>query len=310
MNSLVNVCVLIASYNGERYIEDQILSVLNQKGVKINLLVRDDGSTDSTVDILKKYEERNELRILPSSGNVGTARSFFELLKNASDNAQYFAFCDQDDIWDEDKIVRAVTCLASQQSNLPCMYFSRQTVVDDSLNIIGYSSVPRKIGFGNALVECITPGCTVVIDNLARDFLIANLPARFYMMHDWWVYLTLTCFGKVIYDPIPSMKYRQHANNVVGLNVSFFRTLVVRWKRYRASGNLMGFAAEPSQQAIAFEKLFDERMPPEHKELLNKFVRGKTSFILRLKLAFSPLIWRQKRVDDFLVRLLIVMNRY
>jgi glycosyltransferase involved in cell wall biosynthesis len=306
----MNVCVLISAYNGEQYIEDQILSVLKQRDVKVSLVVRDDGSTDRTSDILKKYENRGDLIMLPSVGNIGPALSFFELLKYAPDCNNYFSFCDQDDIWDECKLARAVMSLIAEDPHRPTMYFSRQEVVDENLNKLGYSDLPRRIGFGNALVECITPGCTVVINALARNFLIVNPPSRLYMMHDWWIYLTLTCFGNVIYDPIPCMKYRQHINNVVGLNISSFSKLIVRWKRFRATGRPIGFAADPSQQAVEFKKIFDNQIPPDKLLVLNRFVSGKTSLILRIRLAFSSMIWRQRSFDDLLVRLLIVLNRY
>lgn len=304
------VCVLISTFNGSQYINEQIQSILNQKNIQASILVRDDGSSDNTVDILREYEGHGDLVLLPGDGNIGVARSFFELLKNSPAEADYISFCDQDDVWYDSKLTWAIDRIEAVDDGEPVLYFSKQEIVDEQLNVMGYSKTPRELGFGNALFECVTPGCTVVINKSARDLLLSNLPESLHMMHDWWMYLVISCFGRIVYDPRPTMKYRQHANNVVGSSTSIFGLFVMRWQRFRSSRRPMGFMAAPRQQALEFQKTFKSQIPRDKRLVLERLVDGKEFFFLRLCLAFSRSIWRQRLVDDFLLRLLIVVNKY
>jgi len=302
------VSVLISSFNGEMYIEDQIQTALEQKGVRVGLMIRDDGSSDRTVDIIKKYSNYGHVNLLPSTGNIGVARSFFELLRNAPDAADFFSFADQDDVWGEEKLLRATQMLRKHKG--PTVYFARQEIVDANLIFLRYSNIPRKIGFGNALLECITPGCTMVLNRSARELLLANTPNTFYMMHDWWIYLVLSCFGDVIYDSTSTMKYRQHRKNVVGGSVSLYRTFKLRWNRFRTYGRLVGSKAYPSQQVAEFYDVFKHMLSGEGLILTRRFIDAKKSVIYRLRMAFSASIWRQSYIDDLIVRLLIIVNKY
>jgi glycosyltransferase involved in cell wall biosynthesis len=304
------VCVLLSTFNGAKYVDEQIQSILNQKEVKATIFVRDDGSSDETVDILKKHEERGNLVLLHSEGNVGVARSFFELLKNSPVDTDYIAFCDQDDVWSESKLIWALDGLESGEHGLPKMYFSKQELVDENLNWLGYSKTPIKVGFGNALLECVTPGCTVVINKSARHLLLENFPRELHMMHDWWMYLVVSCFGRIIYDSRATMKYRQHPTNVVGSSVSSYRLFFVRLRRFLQSGRPIGFIALPSQQAKEFKEAFKGQIPRNNEIILNEFINGKNFLMSRIRIAFSKKIYRQNRVDDILFRLLILLNQY
>lgn len=308
MNAIV--CVLMSTYNGEDYVKEQIESILEQEDVLVRLLVRDDGSSDRTLSILEDYERQGRLDILPSRENIGAGQSFLELLRKASADFRYFAFSDQDDVWQPDKLARAVLKLESSGTNQPAMVFSRQEVVDQDLNTIGLSHIPQRIGLGNALVECITPGCTIVLNQQARNLLVNNYPASLHMMHDWWIYLTLACFGNIVYERTLSMKYRQHGKNVIGRKVSFLNKFLVRWQRFRSSGKFIGYMALPSDQATEFRKVFGDRIPADKAELIDRFIAGKTSFLVRLRMSCSNGIWRQNLLDDFLTRLLIIFNKY
>ena len=306
----VTVCVLMSTYNGEDYLKEQIESILQQEGVDVRLVVRDDGSSDRTLAILENFKHEGKLEILPDRKNVGAGRSFLELLKKTPVDARYFAFSDQDDVWLQDKLAKAVLKLEKSSANQPAMVFARQEVVDQDLNTIGLSNIPKRIGLGNALVECITPGCTIVINEQARNLLINNYPARLHMMHDWWIYLTLACFGSIVYEQTLSMKYRQHAKNVIGRKVSFLNKFLVRWRRFRSSGKFIGYIALPSEQAIEFKKTFGARIPADKAALIDGFIAGKTSFLARLRMSCSGRIRRQSLLDDFLTRLLIIFNKY
>ena len=124
------VCVLLSTYNGEKYLKEQLDSVLNQKDITLNFLVRDDGSTDSTIDILKQYEKEGKIKLIVGK-NIGYKKSFYELAKLAP-LSDYYAFCDQDDVWDDDKLITAVNMLERENNSIPLLYFSALRVVNNN----------------------------------------------------------------------------------------------------------------------------------------------------------------------------------
>ena len=214
---LKTVEVLISTYNGEKYIRDQIESVLDQVNVRVHITLRDDGSKDNTVNIIKKYYQNSgNLRIIEGK-NVGVIESFYDLLF-CSEEKDYYAFCDQDDVWDTDKLISAVNKI-SDCSNKPAMYFSSKRIVDDNLNIINENDDYN--GRKKTLLELFVggnncTGCTIVINKSYRDLLLRIIPTNI-VMHDYWFNILITAIkGNIYYDNIPHISYRQHENNVIG----------------------------------------------------------------------------------------------
>lgn len=302
----MQVCVLLSTYNGERYLQEQIASVHAQEGVKVCLIVRDDGSTDSTVDMLSRFQNEHQLKLIPGGVNLGSAISFLKLLESAPNDCQFFAFCDQDDVWQKNKLARATTALAPFGEQVPAMYCSRLEIVDSNLQLLGLSRVPKRMGFGNAMVENVATGCTIVLNQRARSLIVSALPDQC-DMHDWWIYLVISCFGKVIYDPTPAIRYRQHGGNTVGASVSMRLELLKRISRFK---NRSGGVFRSAQQAGEFLESYGERLPVDKSELIRRFIRGKSSFFTRLSLVMPGKIWRQRLVDGLVLRILILLNRY
>ena len=148
--SSTRVQVVLSTFNGQRFLQDQIESILNQDYTEVDLLIRDDGSTDETPHILERYKILKNVQI--SQGhNVGVVKSFFKLLDASSLDAEYIAFCDQDDVWGKDKVSRAIGILKKHGDNTPVMYCSRVTLADENLKILGYSQIP-KLEIGRAHV--------------------------------------------------------------------------------------------------------------------------------------------------------------
>ena len=143
--------------------------------------------------------------------NIGVIASFFQLLMLASSEADYFAFCDQDDVWLPNKVSRAVSVLESIPQDIPLLYCSRVTIVDEKLNHLGLSkTLSRAPSFENALVENIVTGCTAVINRKSRQLFLRRIPRKA-LMHDWWMYLVVAAFGEVVWDPQSKDVYkRQH----------------------------------------------------------------------------------------------------
>ena len=229
---MISVCM--ASYNGEKYIREQIDSILKQLSVEDELVISDDGSTDETLEILRAFSEESGHSVVVSNGpRSGFVANFLSLTCNCNSGSKFFAFSDQDDIWNNDKLENAVQFLESVPDNVPALYCSRTEIVDQfalSTNPATYSPLMKlSPSFSNALVQSIAGGNTMVVNRAAKKLLedfggVIEVPS-----HDWWMYLIITGVGgKVFYDSRPSLLYRQHGKNVVGSN----RSLIGLFSRF------------------------------------------------------------------------------
>lgn len=277
----MKIAVLMSTYNGEKYIDEQIQSVLNQKGdFKIDLIVRDDGSNDQTLACIKKYssiilDESNNL-------NLGPAKSFLYLLKKYP-NYDYYAFCDQDDVWNENKIDIAVQYLKDQQTS--ALYFSNATIVDSNLNIISdkvYKNKP-KTDFYTLTCAGGLLGCTMVFNQkLALKINEKELPNEL-VMHDFYVAVVcLATDGVILYNPNAMIMYRQHGNNAVGVSYGLFSKI-----NHRVKEILTQPRNSIAQQANTVLCLYDEEISYSKKKWLKKVSRYRKSFASRLSLALS-----------------------
>lgn len=207
------VQVLLSTYNGEKYLKEQIESIIKQEEVEISLLVRDDGSTDKTIEILEEISKNNTKIKYYKGENKGPARSFMELVQK-SEEADYYAFSDQDDIWETKKIISAVNKL--NNPDIPELYISSVKIVDENLNNLGEKEIQGKFTFEGEMIKNFAYGCTQVFSKKLRDIINLYHP-QYIIMHDSWI--TRVCYaigGNVIIDRNSFIKYRQHSNNVVG----------------------------------------------------------------------------------------------
>lgn len=299
--------IVLSTFNGDAFLAQQLNSLYEQSYENVKILVRDDGSSDSTRDILARAHADAHIELLASNANIGAAQSFFELLKHAATTTtKYVAFCDQDDVWRNDKISRAVAALSAAREGTAAMYCSRLEIVDADLASIGFTALPDRIGFGNALVENVCIGCTIVLNRRAIELLSQSVPAEV-LVHDWWCYLVLSCFGEIIFDTEATIKYRQHEGNAFGIAVGKWKKLARSLQRFFGDG---GGRHWQSAQAATFLAAFADRIPAAPQRVLKEFIEAKSSWRARLSLALSNDIWRQKRFDDMAWRMLILMNRY
>jgi glycosyltransferase involved in cell wall biosynthesis len=299
--------ILLSTYNGERYLQECLQSLYDQDYGDLTLVVRDDGSIDRSMEILKQEKEHSRIPmiLLESGENFGPAKSFFRLL-GAQDDFDYYAFCDQDDVWLKDKISRALTKMKDVDKAIPSLYCSRVEYVNEKLNHVQWSRIPRRIGYGNALVENIATGCTIVINKALRQLIIDHLPLQC-LMHDWWCYLTAACFGCVIYDDQSRIKYRLHGNNKIGAPTTFIEDATQRVKRFfKGEGGIF----RSSDQAGIFLQCFGKRMGEESYKITAQMVNCKASLPERIALAGSGYLWRQRKMDDLILKGLIVINRF
>ena len=179
-------------------------------------------------------------------------------------------------------------------------------LVDEQLNPIGMTAIPRATGFGNALVENICVGCTIVLNRPAIDLLCQHLP-RNILVHDWWCYLVFSCFGQIVFDPEASIRYRQHCGNVFGAAKGKLDRLNRNFKRFAGGGEGRNWQ---SDQAAIFLATFGDRIPVAEQRIVRRFVEAKSNWWRRVGLVLSRNVWRQKMFDDLAWRMLALLNRY
>jgi glycosyltransferase involved in cell wall biosynthesis len=296
----------MSTFNGERFLAEQLDSLLNQRDVGISIIIRDDGSSDGTRGILERYSARSpNIHVHPGT-NLGVVPSFIELMRLASAiPAGYFALCDQDDVWLPEKLSRAVRALGTENPG-PRLYCSVVRYVDESLRDLGSSRTSLRAGFDNAVVENIATGCTVVFNRALLD-LVNSAPPRRALMHDWWLYMVAAAFGDVIFDPQSWILYRQHGRNVIGGTTSAYRMMVTRLRRFRLR---QGGVFRCSDQAEEFLRCFGEQCPPDHRQVLQEMLAVRGRFFRRLRFAFAGRIRRNHWIDDGLLRVLLIAGHY
>ncbi|MED0676155.1 glycosyltransferase family 2 protein [Aneurinibacillus thermoaerophilus] len=300
------VQVLLSTYNGEKYLEEQLDSVLAQSYQNLSILVRDDGSMDSTKAILERYKKKYENIKVLLGKNKGVIASFFELLRQASEEVDYFAFCDQDDYWQADKLETALRRLKNIDESIPALYCGRVELVNERLEHIGmYPLRKRGPSFENAIVQNIATGCTIVMNKAARRLILSRLPQpENVVMHDWWFYLVVSAFGIVIYDPESKMLYRQHGANTVGTDHTFLGRWLTRFKRY-VKKKEYGFI---TRQAQEFMTLYGEILNIEKKKTLSKFLESRKTLFRRTIYSFTGKVHRQTWSEDIICRIVLFLN--
>ena len=266
------VAVLLCTFNGGRFLDAQLQSLFQQSYPASSLYVSDDGSTDDTLELLEKAILANlPLRIdLRRGPGKGAVTNFLSLVCEESISGDYFAYADQDDIWDTDKLSRAVTRLAKCDASLPALYCARTRSLSESGLITGASPQFRKPpSFPNALVHNIGGGNTMVMNRAARE-LLCRAGLVDVVSHDWWTYLMVSgAGGKVEFDQTLCLNYRQHADNQIGANTGFKRRMM------RYFGALSGRNRDWNDRNIAALEQNATLLTQENRERLKVFSESR-----------------------------------
>ena len=230
------VAVLLAAFRDARFLPQQLASIHAQNHRNLDLWVSRDCDDREIGRILQRYAPAfppGRFSVRPGP-RKGAAANFLSMAFDPAIEADYFAWCDQDDVWEEDKLARAVAALEKSPARIPALYASRSQLIDAQGRRLGLTSLRnrRPASFANALVESIAGGHTMVLNRSARDLLrtagIDDIP-----YHDWWTYMLVTgAGGHVHYDPCPHVRYRLHDGNHTGTGTSLPGRL---WRRLRHS---------------------------------------------------------------------------
>ena len=287
-----SVTILLSTYNGEKYLKELLDSLKRQSCKNLKIIARDDGSSDNSVDILESYG----VTLINGKTNVGVKESFSILLRYALKNSDsnYFMFCDQDDVWEESKVEKSLKFMKSMEEkygDIPLLVHSDLTVVDENLNILNksffkYANIrPEYDGFDKLLIQNIITGCSVLINKkLAK--LCLDIPQEA-IMHDWWIALVASCFGKIGFINEPLVKYRQHKQNTIGAKKFSSKYI---WKKLFYSQNILD---KNIAQADIFLQRYNNTLDDKTKKLLKDFVAIKDkNFLDRRKILIKHKMYK------------------
>ncbi|MEO8490289.1 glycosyltransferase family 2 protein [Pseudomonas sp.] len=305
---LANIAVLMCTYNGEAFLAEQLNSVEQQSHEHWSLIVSDDGSRDATPEILQAYADRwgnDRLKVVSGPG-TGFVANFLSLTCRTDISADYFAWCDQDDIWNQDKLQVATHWLQTIPAHIPALYCGRTELISDIGATLGFSplfSLPPH--FSNALVQSIAGGNTMVFNSAARDLIVEAGSKIEVPSHDWWIYQLVTGAGGVVhYDAEPKMLYRQHDENLIGSNSSWAARLV------RLKMIFQGRFYEWNNQNICALEAMEHCLREEHRATLKCFKNARSQTLFRRVSGFqSAGLYRQTVLGNLGLILAILLKK-
>lgn len=298
------VVILLATYNGEKFLREQIDSLFAQTHKNIRIIVRDDGSQDETVEILANYAATypNIFQVMQGS-NLGFVGNFLELIAAAPAGAMAYFFCDQDDVWLPGKV--AAACQRLQSMPGPVMHFGRLSVVDEKLQALYHSPLVTRWSFGNALLESQVTGCTIALNQAAMEILQSVRPqAERIVAHDWWAYLVMSALGNLVYDTEPQILYRQHGNNSLGAARTRWQEWQQRWMNFRQG---RWAKRRPESMVAHFLELYRARLSPDQVRLIEAVSLRRWGFFLPLWLYLKGAIWRNGTVNQSVLLFMLLL---
>ncbi len=303
-----SVAILLCTLRGHDYLRAQLDSIVGQTHPSWVVWVSDDGSDHSTHAILAEYHNRlggSRFTILRGPAQ-GFAANFLSLACNASIRADYYAYADQDDIWEPEKLARALQQLVDIPADVAALYCARTRKVDADNRDLGLSPLWTKApSFANALVQSIASGNTMVFNRAARDLLIAAGPKIQVAAHDWWTYqLVSGSGGRVVYDSKPTVRYRQHLDNLIGTNGTWSARI------HRAGMLLQGRFGNWSQMNIAALGAMRSHLTAENQDRLDEFSKARHGGLLGRLTAFRRSgVYRQTWLGNLGLVAAVILKR-
>lgn len=294
------IAILLATYNGENYIQEQLDSLLDQSYQDFRIYIHDDESNDMTVDVLMKYKKMfpEKIEILEGKSTGGPKNNFLYLLDNV--DAEYYMFCDQDDFWKKDKVKKTYDkMIENEEKNIskPILVFSDLEVVNEELECISLSMnksqnlKPNKIFINDLLCQNVITGCTVMINYNLRNLSLKLKERKNIIMHDWWISLVAAKYGIIAYCDEQLILYRQHSKNSVGAkklhSFKYLKNRLLNSKETRDSINKTRIQAEEFCNTFGID---DNYLIYHYSKLANVNKFRRISFYIKNKIWKSGLI--------------------
>jgi glycosyltransferase involved in cell wall biosynthesis len=305
------VVIFMGTYNGERYLAEQLNSICSQTHKNWTLSVSDDGSNDNTRNILQDYQHRlgENMLFIKSGPCKGFSANFLSLVcQNNINNIEgyYFAFSDQDDIWQPKKLQQAVKWLNTIPEEVPALYCARTRLINQDGTFIGRSPLFKKNpGFLNALIQSVGGGNTMVFNKTALNLLREAGENINIVAHDWWAYMVVSGAGGVVfYDPESTLLYRQHDKNLIGSNIGW---------RARLNRVLMLFNGRFKQwNEINFQALLSIKhlLTEENKAILMKIIAARNTGPISRMMTIQQLgLYRQTLLGNIGLKTAALFNK-
>ena len=305
-----SITVLLSTYNGERYLREQLDSIFSQVDVEVHLVVRDDGSKDHTIEILKEYAEKYPYVTILEEDNCGCEASFEKLGQYVYMNCHtdYYAYADQDDVWYADKLWKSIQTI--EKESLPALYCCNQMITDEKLNplhlMLDDNNYERICEVQEINYFKNRHGCTMVWNQELMEVLgSANHDASYTPIHDKWMTLLARCSGKVIIDKEPLQYYRVHNSNASGYATGAFSRLKKGIKLYLLRDN---------QSHLYAKDCLDSVNPINSESKGIRFVQDikeyKKTIFKRLRVAFSKQLWTESYADGFIHSISVIIGKY
>ena len=295
------IIVVLSTYNGEKHIVKQLDSIFEQLGVNLICYIRDDGSSDSTVKVIQEYSKTHRL-IIDVGENLGHEFSFMKALRDAP-KGDYYAFADQDDIWFPDKLKNAVEMLIPYGDCKATMYHCNRISVFEDLSPLPHQMkrVPHPLNRQNAITQEYAQGCTIVMNNAARELVCRYQPEKRYFQ-DYWCGMLCYLFGTVLYDERPQMYHISY-----GTNTSTEGHLLKGWwKRFAFFFNKTTAYYAPAQELLeGYSDLLNE----DDKVFLNRVKKYKHNINAKFYLLFSPKFRRESIIGTISLKIAILFNK-
>lgn len=292
----------MSTYNGYNYLPEQIESLIHQNDITPTILVRDDGSDKDTVGMLIYYRDRGYLELIQGN-NVGWRRSFMELIYS-SPEADFYAFCDQDDIWKPDKLKVALEKLQKMPSGQPNLYCSNLRYYKNGKDLGLVKKIEPQLSLQLSLMRSLAAGCTMVFNKELRDAIKNHRPVKV-TAHDFWTYQVASLLGNVYYDMDSYILYRQHDNNQIGASLS--RTSI--WKKRYESAKKHFFNNDRQYAAKELLRLYGNLISAEKKAAVEKVAYYDNNIKSRLSLFFDSSFTMGSFANDFWLRIKILFGK-
>lgn len=308
-NSL-SVAVILGFYNGNKYILEQINSIVSQTHKNIFIFIFDDSSVQKIIKnkIQGIQKRKNQISIIKRKSNLGYAKNFLFGLKEIKENFDFYAFSDQDDIWEKDKIEEAIINLNDKNQSNATLFCSRTRYFNsDCTKEIGSSKIfKRPAIFKNALLQNIAGGNTIVLNNKAKEIICKTLICKEYVSHDWWCFQIVSAAGgDIIFSNKEMVKYRQHNKNIIGMNNS----LLEKIKRllYFLSGKYKYWCNTNIKNLNLNKDVFSLN----NLEVLDYFSKARNSKNLFSKIKYYKKsgVYRQSKMENIIFIVGLVFNK-
>ena len=309
-SKLAKVAIILGFYNGNKFLVEQLKSIISQTQNNLKIFIFNDKSTQKILNLEKAYlrNSNRKITLVNRKENHGFAKNFLLGLKDVGANFDYYAFSDQDDIWEDNKIEDAVKEISKFDFSKPVLYCSRTAYIsNDASKEIGSSrNFQKNAIFKNALIQNIAGGNTIVMNKKARNLVVSSLNCREFVSHDWWCYQIISAAGgKIIFSSKKSLKYRQHDKNLIGGNNSF-KEKSIRFRKF-FSGSFKIWVDINLDNLKVNRELITER----NMIVLKTFIKARESknIFKKLKLYLKSGVYRQTFSENIIFLIGLIFDK-